>query len=187
MISRSRNVVTACALIVWAKKATEVVTTNAFRDLPKMRARVYFGLLIALLLACVPQWVWAHAELLEAQPAPGAVLDAAPSEARLTFNEVLGSGSTFVVYAKSFEVVPGMSVAIDPQTPTQLFSALPTLAPGAYTVQWTAASQDGHATSGSYSFQIVARSQAGPDAIILLPIAALGVMLLSAWLRLKRR
>ena len=96
----------------------------------------------------------AHAELLAAQPAPGARLYRAPAQIRLTFNEPIGADSTLVVFSSSFRHVDGVQVTLDPNTPEQLAAMLPSLTPGVYTVQWTAVSADRDVISGSYAFQV---------------------------------
>ncbi|MCI0395101.1 MAG: copper resistance protein CopC [Chloroflexi bacterium] len=113
-----------------------------------------FFLLLGLLLGRRPGAANAHSELVAARPAPGEQLAAAPAEIRLTFNQPLAPGSTFVVFGAGFRQVPDLIGAIDPQAPEQLFAAVPALAPDTYTVQWTSVSNDGDTLSGSYSFRL---------------------------------
>lgn len=113
-----------------------------------------FGLL-ALLLA-LPALVYAHADLVSVVPEPGATLDAAPAEIRLTFSEPVGAGSSVVLLAEGFETVEGVSAAPVDDDARVLVAPLPALAEGEYTVQWTAVSADGHEISGSYGFSISA-------------------------------
>jgi methionine-rich copper-binding protein CopC len=95
---------------------------------------------------------YAHAQLLQASPAPGAQLVDSPAEIRLTFSEPLLAGSRITVYGQNFsptiELAPEIAGA-------ELFAAVPPLEPGDYTVQWTAVSQDGHPLSGSYTFTLI--------------------------------
>lgn len=129
----------------------------------------------------------AHAELLAADPSPGAVLAASPAEVRLTFSEAMQAGSTFVIFGEGFAQVPGISPAIEAQAPEQLGASIPTLAPGAYTVQWKAVTGDGHEVSGSYSFRVEtgAKSFAGGGpgwavgAVMIVIASLLAVLLLS--------
>ncbi|HEX6387030.1 MAG TPA: copper resistance CopC family protein [Anaerolineae bacterium] len=96
----------------------------------------------------------AHAELLAAQPAPGARLYRAPAQIRLTFTEPIGADSSLVVFRSNFRHVDGVEVTFDPNTPEQLAATLPALTPGVYTVQWTAVSADRDVIRGSYAFQV---------------------------------
>ena len=96
----------------------------------------------------------AHAEPREAMPRPGAVLSKSPDEIRLTFNEPLRSASTFVVYNRVFENVPGIEPRVVAGSKEQLAAGVPKLAPGVYTVQWNVVGSDGHLSSGSYSFEV---------------------------------
>ncbi len=143
------------------------------------------GLGMLLLIRGAPSAL-AHADLVSADPPPGARLDASPAEIRLTFGEPLLPGSTFVVFGEDFQEIAGISPTLDPQSPEQLSAAVPTLPPGTYTVQWTAFSADGDEVSGSYSFSI-----AGPSARDGLRwwevagVLAIVLLIPLAWWRLK--
>jgi hypothetical protein len=80
------------------------------------------------------------------------------------------------LYAGAFERVPGVEPVIDN---TRLVAALPAaLAPGTYTVQWSAVGDDGHTTEGSYGFAVMAPRPALWPAVWLAGavIAGLGVL-----------
>jgi methionine-rich copper-binding protein CopC len=98
--------------------------------------------------------VAAHAELVVAEPEPGAQLTDAPVEIRLTFSEPVAARSNIVVLGDGFAPVEGLIPQFSPDRPEQVYVPLPSLEPGTYTVQWTAVSSDGHEISGSYSFSI---------------------------------
>ncbi len=95
-----------------------------------------------------------HGDLVAAEPAPGAQLAESPAEIRLTFNEPVGSASRITLMGENFEPVEGLVPQFNPAEPGQLYTPLPTLTPGVYTVQWVSASADGHEISGSYSFSV---------------------------------
>ncbi len=97
----------------------------------------------------------AHAELVSADPAPGARLESPPAEIRLTFDEALHNGSTFTVFDRDFQPAGGVSPVIDSALPEQMASRLAPLALGEYTVQWKAITEDGGEVTGSYSFSVV--------------------------------
>jgi copper transport protein len=96
----------------------------------------------------------AHAQLLEARPAPGSTLDSPPAEIRLIFNEPIGADSRISLFDSSFYAMTGIESQVDSQNPEQLVATLPPLERGIYNVNWTAVSADGHAISGSFRFQI---------------------------------
>jgi methionine-rich copper-binding protein CopC len=94
----------------------------------------------------------AHAKLQSSSPAKDAQLTEPPKALTLTFSEaaqvavlkLTGGGKEFpIAVDKSAKASPSFTFA------------LPALAPGSYTVQWTAvAADDGHVTKGSFAFSI---------------------------------
>lgn len=103
----------------------------------------------------------AHSELVAAEPAPGAQLTASPAEIRLTFSEPVAASSRIVVMGENFQQVEGLVPQFNPEEPQVVYTPLPTLTEGVYTVQWTAASDDGHEISGSYSFSVMSAASGG--------------------------
>ena len=125
-----------------------------------MKERRVHYLILVWLLALV---VWAgsvarpalaHSDLVAAEPEPGAQLAASPAEIRLTFSEPVADGSRIVVLGENFEQVEGLVPQFNPEAPEQVYTPLPPLAPGVYTVQWAATSDDGHEVNGTYSFSV---------------------------------
>lgn len=114
-----------------------------------------------LALAIMGGVVAAHSELVAAQPAPGAHLAESPTEIRLTFSEPVAGTSQIVVLSDNFQPVEGLVPQYNPEQPQEVYTPLPPLAAGVYTVQWTAASADGHEISGSYSFSVGAAEPSG--------------------------
>ena len=96
----------------------------------------------------------AHAKLRSADPAPNAMV-AAPKMIHLVFSEEIAKKfSTFRLTDTDGKSVPLMSM--DSHDASSL-AAMPTrpLAPGRYTVSWTAvATDDGHKTMGTFSFTV---------------------------------
>jgi copper transport protein len=111
------------------------------------------ALLLALLITLLGATpAHAHATLLGTDPGPGAQLDAAPGEVRLTFSEPV-------------TVAPGAVRLLRADQPAQSVSArtidkvvvvrLPDLAQDArYTVAWRVVSADGHPISGVLAFSV---------------------------------
>lgn len=111
---------------------------------------VALGVFLALGSSASP--AEAHADLLETLPADGEVLDEAPEQIELRFNEPvqLIEGAT--------RLFPGggtPSVLDARVVDTTLTAALPpSLGEGAYTVAYRIVSADGHPVGGAISFQI---------------------------------
>ncbi len=120
------------------------------------------ALLLALLAVTLPGGqALAHSELVAAEPAPGAQLAESPAEIRLTFSEPVAASSQIVVMGENFQQVEGLVPQFNPEQPQVVYTPLPPLAEGTYTVQWTAASDDGHEISGSYSFSVTPAASGG--------------------------
>jgi methionine-rich copper-binding protein CopC len=94
----------------------------------------------------------AHARLQSSTPADNAQLPAAPRTLSLSFSEAAQLALlTLVVDAREIPIALDKSAK-----PGQTFTlTLPALAPGNYTVRWTAvAADDGHITKGTFKFSI---------------------------------
>lgn len=111
-------------------------------------------LIFIIVFLVIAPGVLAHAELVAAEPEPGAQLADAPAEIRLTFSEPIAAQSDIIVLGEGFAPVEGLVPQLGADRPEQVYAPLPPLEPGPYTVQWTAVSADGHEISGSYSFSI---------------------------------
>ena len=111
--------------------------------------------LLALALAASTA---AHAKLVRAEPAPGAVLRTPPRAVRLVFNEELASqGSTVaVVDAMGRRVDDGRGgLDLGDLDRRILVARLRPLGPGRYTVRWQATSaDDGYTARGQYTFTV---------------------------------
>lgn len=109
----------------------------------------FFGVLAVVALA--PNHAAAHAQLVSAEPSADATV-AAPDTITLHFSEALEAR------VSSINVVDagGHSVAVTPAEAPDASSlaAAPDspLAPGTYTVSWTAVGDDGHPVQGTLSF-----------------------------------
>ncbi len=112
----------------------------------------------ALAVLCLAALFWsiaaqAHARLVAAVPAPN-TRAAAPKVIQLQFStELAKKFSTLKVTDTKGNVVAAN--VIGSKDPRVLQAIPTTLAPGIYTVSWTAVStEDGHKTSGRYSFTV---------------------------------
>jgi methionine-rich copper-binding protein CopC len=96
----------------------------------------------------------AHAKLQSSSPAKDAQLAEPPKALTLTFNE-----AAQVAVLKLTGGGKEISIPVDKNAKAgaSFTFPLPALAPGSYTVQWTAvAADDGHVTKGSFAFSITA-------------------------------
>jgi copper transport protein len=117
------------------------------------------GLLLGLLVAAAgTSPAAAHAQLLESDPADGSVVQVAPDEVRLTFNESVrlerarlfgADGSELDADARSSDNV----VTVEP---------LEDLGTGTVTVSWELTSADGHVISGAIAFSVGEPTTGGP-------------------------
>jgi len=98
----------------------------------------------------------AHASLKIAVPAANAVVASAPAEVELRFSQALEPAlSRIEVRNAAGERVDHDAVHTINGDAHRLGVALkPALPPGAYRVDWQAASVDTHRTTGNFSFQI---------------------------------
>lgn len=138
-------------------------------------------LALALIVCLIPvMTALAHAELVNAVPEPGSVVDAAVKEIRLTFDEAIEEGSSITLFAEGFQAVPGIEAQLDGAV---MYASLPArLDPGQYTVQWSAVGDDGHTTQGSYQFSVSAGS-GGPLWLWWLLVIPVGGGAYAVWRR----
>ncbi|OMW97869.1 copper homeostasis periplasmic binding protein CopC [Burkholderia pseudomallei] len=117
--------------------------------------RAGLAALVAACAAIASAAAFAHGKLESAVPAPGGTVDTAPDALRLTFNESLESAFSTVKIANAGGApVAAPKAKVDAANPRVLTLAVPKLAPGAYTVQWTVMTADAHKTKGSYAFKV---------------------------------
>ena len=114
--------------------------------------RLWVILLALGITAVFTPRVLAHAELVSASPAPGSSVPTL-REIRLVFSEPVGANGR-IDLMQDFVSAAELTTTIDPADPNALVTAVPPLADGVYTVQWTVTSSDGHPVSGSYSLGI---------------------------------
>lgn len=117
-----------------------------------------FRFVVAALVASIA-WaspVAAHAQLDTSSPAPSAVLESAPSEVRLDFNEPMSPVARSIeIYNQEGQRIVLGEALLSPDDPSVLIAGdVPEIPDGLYVVAWRAVSNDGHAVEGAYSFQI---------------------------------
>ena len=122
-----------------------------------MRTNVRPGLTLFALLCAPLLWplqTYAHATLVTADPAPNATVTA-PKMIQLQFSTELAQKFSTLKLTDT----DGTAVALTTMESknAKVLMAMPSapLAPGLYTVSWTAVStDDGHKTAGTYSFTV---------------------------------
>lgn len=129
----------------------------------RVRSLSKIALALALLLSFVaPARVWAHAELVAADPGAGSEIERLPEQIHLVFSEPLDLDATSVALIDGFgRLIVDDLGAIDPQDPRTLLinrSDLPASAndPGSYTLRWKSRSAtDGHSSAGEVPYGII--------------------------------
>ena len=110
-------------------------------------------LLFSLMVACASP-AFAHAALLNADPAPNSTV-AAPKSFKLTFSEKIVPA--FSGFNLAMDGGRGTSVTSKVSADGKTMTGTPkgSLTPGAYKLYWHAASvEDGHRTESAYSFKV---------------------------------
>ena len=106
----------------------------------------------------------AHAVLVRSDPAANALLYTSPTRVRLWFDDILIAQTSHVIVQNAGgQEVDRRDSAVSHTDPREMTIALPGLPVGTYTVQWVAQSaDDGHVTTGSFTFSIVGANGAMP-------------------------
>ncbi|MEU8986577.1 copper resistance protein CopC [Streptomyces sp. NPDC048558] len=107
----------------------------------------------------------AHAVLTGSDPREGAVLQTAPKQITVSFNEsvVLAEDSVRVLDPDSRPVTAGDPEHADGKADTARVPLTGGLKAGTYSVSWRVLSEDSHAVSGAFTFSIGAPSKFGAE------------------------
>lgn len=99
---------------------------------------------------------WAQAHVFPQSQTPGAGAEvAAPASVKIEFDGPLEPAfSSLSVSDAGGKVVSAAHSQVDPNDKKLISVALPSLAPGKYTVHWAAVASDSHRTQGDYSFTV---------------------------------
>lgn len=95
----------------------------------------------------------AHSLLLESSPAAGTVVDAAPRELALRFNNRIEKRLSRIRLVDERGEAQNLIVSTDGAA-DRLTAPVPAMRPGRYRVEWQVLSTDGHVVTGRYSFTI---------------------------------
>ncbi len=94
----------------------------------------------------------AHAFLKRAVPAANSTVAPPPAELRLIFGSKLEPGFAKVAVSVNGQTLTGLPDPATGDDGKTVSLALPTPAPGTYTVTWSVVAHDGHRTGGTYTF-----------------------------------
>lgn len=129
------------------------------------------GLALFLVFA-VASPAWAHATLLQTDPAPGAVLQQPPAAITLNFDSTVSATLGAIrVYGQDGTPVGSGRVQLSGAT---VRLPLPHLKNGAYVVTWRVTSADTHPVGGAFTFQVGTAANATSPAVIGLARRLLG-------------
>jgi len=96
----------------------------------------------------------AHSHPVTMTPAKDSTISA-PTEVSVIFSEDLEPKFSSLELQDSMGMVIGKTPSVlDPKDAKHLTLALPTLAPGVYTVHWISVAADGHRLEGKYNFTV---------------------------------
>ncbi len=118
-----------------------------------LRVMVSIAIVISMWAHAAP--VLAHAQLVKAEPARRAVLDKAPTQVRLWFNEEIeGAYTSLSVLGANKKPVTDAKPKVVPDDPKSVVLPLPDLKPGKYTVKFRVLSVDGHIVDDSFNYKV---------------------------------
>ncbi len=113
--------------------------------------------------ALVPQAASAHAQLVQSDPAPNAVLSTPPANVSLIFTEpITPAGAGIKVFSPSGKQVAGPVAARG----SVLTSPLNSAEEGTYVVSWQVLAADTHPSRGVFAFEVV-KSSTNPYSTLL--------------------
>src|SRR5215218_5941510 len=134
------------------------------RVLMRERSVAVALLLVTCLSLAMARPAWAHAKLVESEPAGGDVLAEAPEQVRLQFDEPVQFEETegaeldpldpIKVYSEEGTRVDKGNTQMSRNDPKVLLVDLKKLADGVYGVDWDVTSRDGHAIDGTFGFTV---------------------------------
>ena len=124
-----------------------------------MKVIVCIAIILSMWAHTTP--VSAHAQLLKAEPARRAVLDKAPTQVRLWFNEEIeGAYTSLSVLNANKKPVTDAKPRVVSDDPKSVVLPLPDLEPGKYSVKFRVLSVDGHVVNSSFDFTVKSKSKA---------------------------
>ena len=115
-----------------------------------------------VLLSCVP--AVAHARLVQAEPAEGAIMTESLDQVELRFSEPVDAEfSPIEVHNAEGNRVDKDDAHVDPDDARVVLAGLEELPEGTYEVQWRVTSIDGHVVEGRYEFAVTGAGEDHPS------------------------
>jgi len=117
--------------------------------------RTIFVITACAVLALASVTAFAHPRVVSATPAVGGTVKTAPSEVTIRFNEKLEPAfSSVTIRDSTGKQVDKGNPQVDKADHRIIRVSLPSLAPGAYKVEWRAVAADTHKVEGDFTFRI---------------------------------
>lgn len=115
----------------------------------------YLVAAVAAVLTTLSSPSLAHARLETSSPQANSVVGPAPAQVRLHFSEPLELPfSKVMLVDEKGARVDATKIAAEPANPRILVATIPALHAGAYRVQWTVVTRDGHKIRGDFGFRV---------------------------------
>lgn len=120
-----------------------------------MKTKHFLVAASAAAAALIASAALAHTRLEASSPQANSIVSPAPAQVRLQFSDALELPFSKVklVDQKGTVVLPS-KIAIDPANAKALIATTPGLHAGAYRVQWSTVTRDGHKVKGEFGFQV---------------------------------
>lgn len=120
-----------------------------------MKAKTLYAAAVAASGMLFASGAFAHAKLESSSPQANAVVSAAPAQVRLQFSEQLELPFSKVkLVDEKGAVVEPSKTGLDEHNPKVLVATVPALHPGAWRVQWSTVTRDGHKVKGQFDFRV---------------------------------
>ena len=117
--------------------------------------RTIFVIAACAVLVLSGATAFAHPRVISATPAVGGTVKTAPSEVTIRFNEKLEPAfSSVTIRDSTGKQVDKGNPQVDKADHRIIRVSLPSLAPGAYKVEWRAVAADTHKVEGDFTFRI---------------------------------
>jgi copper resistance protein C len=120
-----------------------------------MKAKNLFLSIVAAAGCVLGASALAHTKLESSMPQANAVVATAPTQVRLQFSDPLELPFSKVkLVDEKGAVVEASKIAVDGANPKALVATVPALRSGAYRVQWSTVTRDGHKVKGEFAFRV---------------------------------
>lgn len=120
-----------------------------------MKAKHLFMTIVAAAGCVSGASALAHTKLESSVPQADAVVATAPTQVRLQFSDPLELPFSKVkLVDEKGAVVQASKIAVDGANPKAMVATVPALRSGAYRVQWSTVTRDGHKVKGEFGFRV---------------------------------